>query len=325
MNFTALAYSSTGIFSSLVRLAFGVGLFLVAYVALYLATEPWRIYPSDILPKWEYWIKYVASHGQRYYYIGQAVPVFALLFFSSLIVSLKMGWTKTRLLVTSMIFLAAFGVSFRQVIASRLDDRHSALVSDQNHMSILNFQISQWQRGSPQRTLPYQETVPGYVMLARFSAKHEGHVNCNHSAPGARIGGWQAVNLSPETWRKVEARWPHSRFDHSIPFYWCGEPNGLEKRAVTTVFRFSESSSTHWQLEDTVIRESVISKMISELRSILRTLDRAKAEQLTMDIPAKVAWESFEIPGNEAVERSVMGCWCIERSLPVAGTKSPKR
>ncbi|MCL4179859.1 MAG: Gfo/Idh/MocA family oxidoreductase [Verrucomicrobia bacterium] len=165
--------------------------------------------------------------------------------------------------------------------------------SCQNHRKHLNLSlhldmVNQWGR-----LPPYQANEPGYAMLAMYAGRSSGGLNCNHGAPDSRIGGWQAVNLSPEQWHEVHRSWSARGYPGFPPFYWCGKPNPLQSRVFCTLGL--DADEGHWFLDHNVLPEPVVRWRIAMLN---RCLEELGLPAIDVDVPDGVAWESFEGEAN---------------------------
>ncbi len=170
-------------------------------------------------------------------------------------------------------------------LASERDER--LFVSCQNHRAQLNFDLRMdfHEKAAP----PHEADVPGYVMLARYAAQKPGGLNCNHGAPGSLIGGWQAVNLTPEQWLGLSRMWiGRGHQEQLLPFYWCGKPNPLQKRVFCSIWRDAEGG---WFIDHRVLPEAEVRDAIGKLNACLSDLG---LPLVAVDIPDGVEWDAFE-------------------------------
>jgi hypothetical protein len=124
-------------------------------------------------------------------------------------------------------------------------------------------------------------------MLARYAARKSGALNCNHGAPGSLIGGWQAVNLTPEQWSELNRMWTSRGHQVLMPIYWCGRPNPTQKRVFCGLLQDAEG---RWFVDHAVLTEVEVRDAIGKLNACLSELG---LPPIAVDVPAKVQWESF--------------------------------
>jgi hypothetical protein len=164
-------------------------------------------------------------------------------------------------------------------------------VSCQNHRAHLSLDLRIDLHGGEKTNPPYEANVPGHVMLARYAAQRFGALNCNHGAPGSRIGGWQAVNLTSEQWLELDRMWIGRGHQGLVPFYWCGKPNPLQKRVFCGLL---------WQADGWFIHHEVLPE--AELRDAIGRLNACLSElgvpPVAVDVPDGVQWDSLD--GNHA-------------------------
>lgn len=149
-----------------------------------------------------------------------------------------------------------------------------------------------WSPHEHNEELPYEVGVPGHVMLANFADGKTGVLNCHHGAPRSLIGGWQAVNLPPEQWAELQAKW-HVQMDPVLlPFFWCGKPTGLDKRVLMSVIPVLRSNTApEWSLDHRVVTEDELRRLISKLNGILVEMKRSPVE---LNVPDGVDWKTFQ-------------------------------
>jgi len=115
------------------------------------------------------------------------------------------------------------------------------LGSCRNHASFLGHALDQYLL--QHRQLPYDPAVPGEELVCRLDV--QGALgNCQLGAPGQRVGGWQMVNASPQTWDEIL----RSLKEAPIPVMWCGkahEPGGNWKGTVRIVFAIGVHGDHH--------------------------------------------------------------------------------
>jgi hypothetical protein len=160
------------------------------------------------------------------------------------------------------------------------------LLSCQNHRAHLSFDLNIELRAQPKADPPYEPGVPEYEMLAIYAAQRQGALNCNHGAPGSRIGGWQAVNLPPEQWRELHRKWSVRGDAGGLPFYWCGKPNPLRRRVFCTLWL----SEDGWLVEHEVLAETTVHARIAKLNAYLSELGVAP---VSVDVPDGIQWGVF--------------------------------
>jgi hypothetical protein len=139
--------------------------------------------------------------------------------------------------------------------------------------------------------LPYLTNQPGYKI---FAAHHGTSLQCHH-------GGWQVVNLSPETWDYVFMRWKQRHpkadvYDLEIPLFWCGRPTDQPYRAVTAVNR--HNSSRKYSLARAGMSDADLVRVLSELNEILSELDQPA---ISLDIPEDIDWLAVQSWASNAV------------------------
>jgi hypothetical protein len=135
--------------------------------------------------------------------------------------------------------------------------------------------------------LPYLEGAPGYEMLARVAVarvKGSGTTNCPHGAPGAGWGGWQAVNLSPEQWKELVARWRTEGSKEEIPFCWCGKPTGDRRIGLSTPDGADLIPNGIWE-------ENELSRLLQRLNAHLKAMG---IPPVSPNVPDDVDWSKFE-------------------------------
>jgi hypothetical protein len=171
----------------------------------------------------------------------------------------------------------------------RTSERNERLfVSCQNHRAHLTFDLNLDLQGDERMDPPHEPSVSGYEMIARYAAGRSGALNCNHGAPGFRIGGWQAVNLAPEQWLELTRMWTDRGHQGLLPFYWCGKPNPLGKRVFCGLLRDAEG---RWFIDHAVLPEAELRDVIGRLNACLSTLG---VPPVLVDVPDAVQWDSFE-------------------------------
>jgi hypothetical protein len=173
---------------------------------------------------------------------------------------------------------------------SERDER--LLVSCQNHRAHLTFDLRLDLHGDEKTNPPYEADVPGHVMLAGYAAQRSGALNCNHGAAGCRIGGWQAVNLTPEQWLELNRMWIGRSHQGLLPFYWCGKSNPLQKRVFCGLLRQADGG---WFIDHEVLSEAELRDAIGRLNACLSELG---VPPVAIDVPDGVQWDTFE--GNHA-------------------------
>jgi hypothetical protein len=161
-------------------------------------------------------------------------------------------------------------------------------VSCQNHRAHLTFDLNLDLQGDERMDPPHEPSVSGYEMIARYAAGRSGALNCNHGAPGFRIGGWQAVNLAPEQWLELTRMWTDRGHQGLLPFYWCGKPNPLGKRVFCGLLRDAEG---RWFIDHAVLPEAELRDVIGRLNACLSALG---VPPVLVDVPDAVQWDSFE-------------------------------
>jgi hypothetical protein len=174
-------------------------------------------------------------------------------------------------------------------------DRNQALVvSCNNHERFLWMALREYQVAND-GALPYEEGMPGYGMLCLFSATNtKAKVNCNHGAPNSRIGGWQAVNLSPEEWFGVTERWDTYREGKPIPFAWCGKPTHTGTRVVTGIASRTWQDGAqlhHFNMAEEEVRASV--------DALNRILDDIGERPVALNLPDGIDWSRWEVDRDE--------------------------
>jgi hypothetical protein len=169
---------------------------------------------------------------------------------------------------------------------SERDER--LFVSCQNHRAHLTFDLNLDLQGNEKAAPPHEADVPGHVMLARYAAHKSGALNCNHGAPGSRIGGWQAVNLTPEQWLELNRMWVGRGHQGLLPFYWCGKPNPLQKRVFCGLLPQADG---RWFIDHEVLHEAELRDTIGRLNACLSELG---VPPVPVNVPDGVHWGSFE-------------------------------
>ncbi len=192
--------------------------------------------------------------------------------------------SKARQATGSAVVLALLGA----IVGCRNSTTDEELfVSCLNHRAHLRFalilELQPGEKGWP----PHFADTPGYEMLARYAGGKQGALNCHHGAPGSRIGGWQAVNLSPERWRELHRLWLARDYPGPLPFFWCGKANALHKRAMCTLWLAEDG----WSVDYEVLTETALHDRIDQLNQCLSALD---LPPVTADVPDGVAWNRFE-------------------------------
>lgn len=174
---------------------------------------------------------------------------------------------------------------------STSEQNERLFVSCQNHRALLTLDLIMDLQGNEKATPPHEPNVPGCVMLARYAAQKSGALNCNHGAPGSRIGGWQAVNLTPEQWLELNRMWIGRGHQGLLPFYWCGKSNPLQKRVFCGLLRQADG----WFIDHEVLPQAELRDAIGRLNACLSELG---VPPVAVDVPDGVQWDSFE--GNHA-------------------------
>lgn len=188
-------------------------------------------------------------------------------------------------MVTNMVLTPVSGAELQSMKVNQL------LVSCLSHRKFLEFDLHlefAGAGGKEKAQPPYEPNVPGYEMFAKYAGqKPRGGYNCNHGAPGSLIGGWQAVNLSPEHWRAVHRLWS-ARGYSGLPFFWCGKPNPGQTRVFTTLWLDDEGV---WFLDHHVLEEAELRERIGWLNECLGELG---LPPVAMDVPDEIKWDSFD-------------------------------
>ncbi len=176
---------------------------------------------------------------------------------------------------------------------NRVEQAEQLFGSCQNHRAHLNFDLntSEVALGGVRRP-PFQSEVAGYEMLATFAGRTSGALNCNHGAPGMRVGGWQAVNLPADKWTELHRLWISRRYEGALPFYWCGKPNSLHRRVVCTLILNPSGGSF---VDHLVLKEAELQEQVKRLNSCLSELGLSP---VTLDVPDAVPWASFDMHGR---------------------------
>jgi hypothetical protein len=153
---------------------------------------------------------------------------------------------------------------------------HSRILSCNNHERFLLVELQNY-GDINNGTMPYDQGVSGFEFIARFSASSDAHVNCNHGSQ-ARIGGWQAVNLTPQLWSEVAKRWDFPK--KPIPFAWCGKATGVGQRVVTAVINYRLDAG--FVLHPFNMNEAELKADLLKLNEILISVGEAPIE---MNVP----------------------------------------
>ena len=161
-------------------------------------------------------------------------------------------------------------------------------VSCQNHRKHLDLDLTLRLHEDERIDPPHQPSVSGYEMIARYAGGRFGALNCNHGAPGFRIGGWQAVNLTPEQWLALNRLWTDRGHQGFLPFSWCGKPNPLGKRVFSGLLRNPDG---RWVIMPGVLSEVELRDTIGELNACLSEMG---VQPVAVDVPDGVRWDSFE-------------------------------
>jgi hypothetical protein len=167
------------------------------------------------------------------------------------------------------------------------------LLSCQNHRAHLVFSLRTGHRPQHGGELPYERGVPGHVMLAKYAATQVGSLNCQHGAPGARVGGWQAVNLPPDKWGALRRVWNQRYGKTEIPFFWCGRRTGQGRRVLVSARWMHLSDGEGWEFEYTVAAEPELRARVQQLGECLAAIG---ADPLSLDVPGSVDWEALAGP-----------------------------
>ena len=157
------------------------------------------------------------------------------------------------------------------------------IVSCSNHEKFLRAPISEYI--AEHNEFPYGKDQPGYLFFSKFTSQKSVSLNCNHAAPNSLIGGWQYVNLSPDTWGKVFEKW-NPNYGEYIPFYWCGRKSGLKSR-VSSVILYN-NGSPKIQFEHHNLKEDELQRAVYFLNIILKELG---GKAISPDIPNNVQWK----------------------------------
>ena len=162
--------------------------------------------------------------------------------------------------------------------------------SDHNHRGFIDLHVLHYYLEETGGVLPYDEDVPGYAMFAKFcSERTPAHVNCNHGAFHARVGGWQVVNLPRDKWNELHKQWESRSGGGVIPFAWCGKPTKLGKRLLFTASRDNEGKWDAGFNEE--CSEQQLKIRVSRLNECLTAIQKPS---VTMDIPDDVDWYQYD-------------------------------
>ena len=176
------------------------------------------------------------------------------------------------------------------VLIGSLSCRHPTeeqlLTSCQNHSAQLEIELNLSGLGT-RTNLPHEMSVPGHAVFARYSGKVSGKLNCNHGAPASRIGGWQAMSLSPAMWNELRRKWNTRSGEQGLPFYWCGRPNPQQKRVVCELSLEQDG----WKVNHRLLIESEVIERVRRLNDCLHELGMA---EVSINVPDGVRWSAFD-------------------------------
>ena len=138
---------------------------------------------------------------------------------------------------------------------------------------------------------PYVNGLPGYGMFALMSdqRRNMADVNCCHGARFRPFGGWQAVNLPPSTWTKLQAAWTAAGESGGIPFAWCGKATGVDRRALFSA-RVEDGAWSAFFAGH--VEEAELTRQLSVLNEVLTGMDETP---INMDVPDGVRWEHYRM------------------------------
>jgi hypothetical protein len=172
------------------------------------------------------------------------------------------------------------------------------ITSCNNHERFVLLEL--WKFGETNNgALPYDPGASGFEFIARFSASSDAHVNCNHGSDD-RIGGWQAVNLSPQLWSEVVKRW--NLRERPIPVVWCGKPTGVGQRVVTSAVSYRHE--TGFYLGHFNMNEDELEIDLVKLNGILISLGKAPVD---LNVPDGIDWAKWDVQRSAIQNQSRKG------------------
>ena len=148
--------------------------------------------------------------------------------------------------------------------------------------------------------LPHEAGVPGYAMFAKACASVlPAWLNCNHGARNFHVGGWQAVNLSPETWSDLLQQWAPKDSSDTIPFAWCGKPTGTGERVVICVFASSHDAKPSWSWYTRDISEEHLEELLLRLNKCLQAMGEPPTP---INVPDHIDWSVYDAGESKRAE-----------------------
>jgi hypothetical protein len=187
------------------------------------------------------------------------------------------------------------------------NDIRFRIASCWNHARFLEVELQDF-LATNKGALPYDQGVTGFEFIARFSASSGANVNCNHGSQ-ARIGGWQAVNLTPQLWSEVAKRWDLPK--KPIPFAWCGKPTNVGQRVVILIIKTNHQDAgviINNNLRDAGfflvtfnMNEAELKADLLKLNEILMSVGEAPIE---MDVPDRIDWAKWDMQNKKEPQRS---------------------
>ncbi len=169
------------------------------------------------------------------------------------------------------------------------------IISCRNHGNQIYGSLLVEANENPGWRLPFLPSADGAMVFAAYGRRVGGHANCNHGAPNQRIGGWQAVGLTPEKWDEVFLRWPEGSADDGVPLYWCGRPSSKNERFMVTV----RSRTNFWISHAT---EEKLAERVGRLNQLLVAMSE---RPVSLNVPDKVDWDKAPLwPTNSSASRA---------------------
>ncbi len=199
--------------------------------------------------------------------------------------------------IVLLVALALIGLWGKSLKEDRI---RSFIISCTNHGNHVRMGMLIPAHDNPDWELPFIRGEAGYRVLYAYTLEQGGTLNCHHGAPRVLKGGWQYVNLAPEIWNKVFARWEslyptEHGLGVGIPLHWCGRGTGTLTRYVTTVLR---PDGAHLGFYPSRMREEELRVLLQALNRLLVELGEAPVQ---LDISANIDWTDVNLWASNAV------------------------
>ena len=184
----------------------------------------------------------------------------------------------------------------------------SLFESDANHVSFIPYELaanlpgSDLSNGYVMKALPYDPTLPGYAIFAKYSHNwekdpHGPWVNSNFGAERFMFGGWQALNLPNDKMLALDAEWRRRAetlpdeekwvCEDGLPYAWSGDFIGYPSDSPKRMGLRVHGGRDGWYAEANDLHEFEF----SILNDCLKAIGEKPVE---INVPKGIDWNQYQ-------------------------------